>query len=258
MNKVGIVQVRTSSTRLPNKCLLKVYGRSILEHILNRLKMSKQLDEICVATTIDRSDDIIEILAGRLNVSVYRGSVNDVLDRFYHAAESLHADVICRVTADDPFKDPRIMDTFIDDLLKGDYDYVSNTIEPSYPEGIDIEIFRFSALERAWKEAKLPSEREHVTPYIWKNKDIFKLYNERYEKDLSGYRWTLDKAEDWVFIQQVYDRLYTEGKLFYMEDILRLLSEEPWLADINKGTVRNEGYLRSIAGELDALSKADR
>ena len=246
MKTVGIIQVRTTSTRLPKKCLLKINKKTILEHIILRLKFCKTLDSLCVATTTNKTDDIIECISNELEICVFRGSENDVLDRFYQAAKIISADVICRVTADDPFKDPKIIDNFMREFLVNDYDYLSNTIVPSYPEGIDIEIFRFSALEKAWKDAKLQSEREHVTPYIWKNRNLFKICNKRYKKDISSFRWTLDKPEDWVFIQQIYDRLYEPDKIFYMEDILELLEQEPDLIEINKGTVRNEGYLKSI------------
>lgn len=249
MKKVGIIQVRTTSTRLPNKCLLKIFNKSVLEHIVERLKYAKRLDSICIATTTNSTDDVIEQIGNKVNVPVYRGSEDDVLARFYYAAKSIQADIICRVTADDPLKDPHIIDLFIEQFLKGKYDYLSNTIRPTYPEGIDIEIFSFKALEKAWEEAIFPSEREHVTPYIWKNGNQFRLYNVTYSKDLSEWRWTLDKPEDWVFIQQIYDRLYSDEKVFLMEDILKLLHEEPWLMEINKGTVRNEGYLKSIANE---------
>ncbi|MCI8566628.1 MAG: NTP transferase domain-containing protein [Lachnospiraceae bacterium] len=249
MNKVAIIQARTASTRLPRKCLLRVCNKTILEHIVLRLKHANCIDTICIATTTNAEDDIIEDTVQGMEVAIYRGSESDVLDRFYQAAKMTKADIICRVTADDPFKDPEIVDNFMGDFLKGGYDYLSNTIKPTYPEGIDIEIFHFNALEKAWKEATLPSEHEHVTPYIWKRPDIFRLYNEVYEEDLSDMRWTLDKAEDWVFVQQIYEYLYKEKGLFLMKDILELLKKHPELTKINRNTVRNEGYLKSIKEE---------
>lgn len=251
MRTVAIIQARWASTRLPGKCMLQIYHKPLLEHIIDRLRYSKRLDGICVATTTSDTDDVIAELAGKLGIQLYRGSENDVLDRYYQAAKLVDADIICRVTSDDPFKDPKVLDQFIDDFNSGDYDYISNTIVPTYPEGIDIEVFRFSALERAWKEAALPSEHEHVTPYIWKNSDKFRLYNEVWKDNLSKLRWTVDKPEDWVFAQQVYERLYKPGDIFLMEDILKLLKKESWLSTINNHTIRNEGYLKSIAGEKE-------
>ena len=250
MNVVAIIQVRSASTRLPGKCMLKIFGKTILEHIILRVSGAKKVQKICVATTQNQEDDIIERIVRKYNVAVYRGSESDVLDRFYQAAKLLQADIICRITADDPFKDPLILDNFIDDFIAGGYDYLSNTIEPTYPEGIDIEVFNFCSLEKAWEEASLPSEREHVTPYIWKNSRKFNLYNKKHAPDLSHLRWTLDKPEDWVFIQQVYDYLYSPERIFHMADILDLLKKHPDLLKINNKIIRNEGYLKSIKDDL--------
>ncbi len=246
LRKVAIVQVRTSSTRLPKKCLLKIFGRTVLEHIICRVKSAKSIDEIYIATTTDSSDDCLEEIAELCKVKLYRGSENDVLDRFYQVAKLAHADIICRITADDPFKDPIIIDQFMEKFLDASCDYVSNTLIPTYPEGIDIEIFSMQALEKAWREAKKNSEREHVTPYIWKNQQIFKVLNIKNEIDLSNLRWTLDNAIDWVFVQQVYDCLYEKTKIFLMKDILELIEKYPYLKEFNKNIVRNEGYLKSI------------
>ena len=256
LKRVAIIQVRTTSQRLPNKCLLHLFGKTVLEHIIRRLRYAKSIDEICVATTTNTSDDVIEEIAKNAGVHVYRGSEDDVLDRFYQAAKSVRADVICRVTADDPLKDPQVLDKIMQTYSEGRYDYVSNTMKPSYPEGIDIEIFSFKALEKAWQEGNMPSEREHVTPYIWKNPQLFQTYNVENSQDLSANRWTLDNAADWVFIQQIYDFLYRENSIFYMDDVLKLLDEHPYLTKINNHTVRNEGYLKSLAeeiGEVDSL-----
>lgn len=249
MRKVAIIQVRTTSHRLPNKCLLKLFGKTILEHVVNRLKYAKTIDDICIATTINKTDDVIEQLATKGNIPCYRGQEDDVLDRFFQAAKFMKADVICRITADDPLKDPIVLDDMMAVYLDGEYDYVSNTLNPTFPEGIDIEIFSFEALSRAWEEGRLPSEREHVTPYIWKNSDIFHIYSFENVVDLSFYRWTLDRAEDWVFIQQVYEYLYQDREMFYMNDVLVLLKKIPWLAEINSGIIRNEGYIKSIEEE---------
>jgi spore coat polysaccharide biosynthesis protein SpsF len=199
-----------------------------------------------VATTSELADEPIVSLAHECGVSTYLGSVEDVLDRYYQAARMVGADIIVRVTADDPFKDPVVIDEvagrlLVDPLL----DYASNTLEPSYPEGLDIEVFTFSALERAWREASLLSDREHVTPYIWRSPQSFRLANVRCSTDLSALRWTVDYEQDLRFAREIYARLY-RGHVFLMDEILTLLDSEPWLTEINGGFERNAGYFASL------------
>ena len=253
MRKVAIIQARSTSTRLPGKCLLRLYSKTVLEHIIDRLKRVPSLDGICVATTANDGDDAIVETARKAGTSVYRGSEEDVLDRFYQAARQERADVICRITSDDPLKDPGVIEKVMQEFLNNGCDYASNTLKPTYPEGIDVEVFSRGALEKAWREGKLPSEREHVTPYIWKHPKLFKLISVEYDKDLSKLRWTLDYAEDWVFIQQVYDFLYPDDKAFFMKDVLRLLEERPYLKNINAGIIRNEGYMKSLQEDKDGI-----
>ena len=200
-----------------------------------------------MATTTEPIDAALIKLAQDYGVQSYAGSSEDVLDRYFQAAALTGADVVMRITADDPFKDPEVMDLiaekyFADSAL----DYASNTLEPSYPEGLDIEIFSFAALEIAWREAQLPSEREHVTPYIWKNPEKFKLLSIKQQEKLSHLRWTIDYDRDLEFAREVYARLY-KGGIFGMKDILRLLEQEPKLAKINAGIERNAGYIKSLA-----------
>jgi spore coat polysaccharide biosynthesis protein SpsF (cytidylyltransferase family) len=191
-------------------------------------------------------DDVVIGLCEGLGIKYFRGSESDVLDRFYQCTKKFGGKIIVRVTADDPFKEPEVLDKIVEYFLAHpELDYASNTIEPSYPEGLDIEVFSFSALERAWQEARLPSEREHVTPYIWKNPEIFKAANIRHKTDLSHFRWTLDYEEDLRFTREVYARLQQKG-VFLMNDILTLLQGEPELSKINQGIDRNVGYKASL------------
>lgn len=249
MKRIAIMQARTTSTRLPRKVLLRLFEKTVVEHIITRVQAAKLVDGVCVATTTNTTDDEVATIAQACGASVYRGSENDVLDRFYQAAQQEQADVVIRITADDPFKDPAVIDQIVQTFEWSGLDYVSNTLRPTYPEGIDVEVFSMKALVRAWQEATIPSEHEHVTPYIWKHPDRFQIRNVEYRENLSKMRWTLDKPEDWVFIQQVYDALYPKKPLFLMEDILQLLHERPFLAALQSATVRNEGYLKSIAEE---------
>ena len=226
----AIVQARMGSSRLPGKTLMEIANRPLLFHVLTRIQLSKHLQKVVVATTDLPLDDAIEEFAEKHGVDVYRGNPSDVLDRYYCAAKTFGASVIVRVTADDPFKDPLVMDEVIDAFLDsgGRLDYASNTIEPSYPLGLDIEVFRFIALERAWLEATDEFDREHVTPYLWRHPDKFRLLNVRRQEDLSWMRWTLDTKGDLEFTRRVYSELY-QGHPFFMGDILKLLQKNPQL-----------------------------
>ncbi len=235
-----------SSTRLPGKVLLPIVGRPMLTLLIERLRHSKLIDRWVVATSIEIADDPIEAHCSELGVDCFRGSMEDVLDRYYRLAMQYEGEIIVRVTADDPLKDPVVIDKVITHFqAHPELDYASNTIEPTYPEGLDVEVFSFRALEKAWHEAALPSEREHVTPYIWKHSRRFRIANVRHQTDLSSLRWTVDYEEDLQFIREVYKRLY-KGDVFYMEDILALLESEPQLGKINADFERNAGYFTSL------------
>lgn len=249
MKVTAIMQVRTGSTRFPNKVLKEILGKSMLEHTIERVKKAKLIDEIIIATTTERQDDIIEKWANDNGLKCYRGSTEDVLDRYYQAAKKFKVDPIVRLEPDDPLKDPTVVDKIIKFYLdnKDKLDYASNTIKSTFPEGQDVEIFSFAALERAWTEAKKSSEREHVTPYIWNHPDKFRLANVVHEgENLAHLRWTVDYPDDLEFVRQVYARLYKKGKIFSMQDILDLLKKHPELAKINEGHAHYEGYLKSV------------
>lgn len=247
---VAIIQARMGSTRFPGKTLTEICGKPLLQHVIERVQHCELIDEIVVATTENKEDCLIVELCDKLGVKSFAGSENDVLDRFYLCAKKFDADIVVRVTADDPFKDPDVIDRAIKELISDrGLDYVSNTIKPTYPEGIDIEVFAFKALERAWKEAVKISEREHVTPYIWNNPEIFRVSNFENSVNLSDLRWTLDTPQDLEFTREVYKRLFCAGRVFLLKDILALLQKEPELSGINSGIERNAGYKKSILGE---------
>ncbi|PKP51251.1 MAG: acylneuraminate cytidylyltransferase [Candidatus Altiarchaeales archaeon HGW-Altiarchaeales-3] len=165
---------------------------------------------------------------------MFRGSEDDVLDRYYKAAKEVNADVVVRMTSDCPLIDPKVSDKVIETFLNNHCDYCSNCLKRTYPQGLDTEVFSFEALEEAWKEAGEYYQREHVTPYIHENPGKFKLLTVSNDKDLSHLRWTLDTIEDFNFINEIYKRLYNEEKIFYIEDILKILDKEPELIEINK------------------------
>jgi len=241
---VAIVQARMGSTRLPGKVLKVVEGKPLLEHIIDRLKFSNNIDKIVVATTALKEDDAVEELCKNLGAECFRGSAEDVLDRYYRAAIKYRADVIIRITADCPVIDPIIVDKIIDSYKRGagEYDYFSN-IYPTrtYPQGLDVEIFSFKALEEAWENAVNASDREHVTPYIYMHPEKFRICNYKDKRNFSRYRWTVDTSEDLRLIKEIYGALYKKNKMFLHDDILELMEKRPELPKINE-MIRQKKY----------------
>ena len=229
-----ILQARTGSTRLPRKVLRKILGKTILEHIIMRLNAAKMIDNIIVATTNAREDGEIVTIAGNLGTKSYQGSVDDVLDRFYWAAKQFSLQHIVRITADCPLMDPAVVDEGAAKYFSSGSDYCSNVLARTFPDGEDVEIFSFAALEKAWKEAKLSYDREHVTTYIRNHPEKFKLANFRSDLNIADKRWTLDREEDFIFIKRVYDALYAGNPSFGMQDILNFLKENTAIEEINK------------------------
>lgn len=247
MHTAAVIQARMGSTRLSGKVMLEISGKPVLWHVINRVSKSKLIDWLVVATTTNCEDDTIEKFCNQIHIPVYRGSEDDVLDRYYQCARKFDIENIVRITADCPLHDSSVIDLVIERYRQGNYDYVSNIDPPTYPDGIDVEVFSFQALDSAWRDASLVSEREHVTPYIRKHGDIFKISNVTNKENLSSYRWTLDQAEDFEFIQKIY-RKFKESNVdeFYMKDIIGLLEKNPELISINSAIKRNEGYIKSV------------
>ncbi|MBD2464243.1 glycosyltransferase family protein [Oscillatoria sp. FACHB-1407] len=238
MKTAAIIQARMGSTRLPGKVMKLLCGKTVLSHVITRVKACPLVDEVIVATTTQSADDAIAQEAEKAGVSCFRGSENDVLERYYLAAQKYNADVVVRVTSDCPLLDPEVLENLLDYFSMMDdaglsIDYLSNTLERSYPIGLDAEVFTFNTLEIAYHNADQPYEREHVTPYIYQHPQIFALHNQHYDEDLSHYRWTLDTPEDLEFIEAVYQALYQPDRLFMMDDILELLKAKPHLTQIN-------------------------
>ena len=246
---VAIIQARMGSTRLPGKVMKEIVGKPMLWHVINRVKHAEELDDIVIATTNLKEDIQILDLASEIGVKSYAGSENDVLDRYYQAAMMSKADVIVRITADCPLADPNVINKVIRYYRINDFDYVSTSIKPTFPDGIDVEVFSFASLEKVWSESKLASEREHVTPYIWKNPNLFKIKNYENEFDISYMRWSVDEESDLEFVREIYGLLYMENKLFYMKDVIDLLLKNSELTGINKDIARNEGYLKSLKAD---------
>ena len=245
---LAIIQARMGSTRLPGKVLLPIVdNKGALELMLERVRRARQLQKIVVATTTSPRDDRLVDLCKHLGYEYFRGNEVDVLDRYYRTALAFgSAEVVVRLTADCPLHDPVVIDKFVSCFLDSQVDYVSDANPPTFPDGLDTEVFSFSVLEKVWKEARLKSEREHVTPYIRKHADMFKIATVECEKDLSGHRWTLDEKEDYEFIKHIYKNLYKKNQVFGMEEILGFLAKHPEFEAINKHISRNEGYQKSL------------
>jgi len=247
-----IIQARMGSSRLPGKTLMNLAGKPLLGHLIDRVQVSTHVKSVVVATTTRKSDNKIAAYARKRNLPVFRGSEEDVLDRFYQAATLFKADPLVRVTPDCPLHDPQVLDRVITTFLEDDYDYVSNAITPTYPDGLDAEIFTYAALRKAWSEARLPSEREHVTAYMVNHPHLFRLHNvEKEGLDLSHLRWTVDTARDFEFVRRIYAKMKVDRPLFSMDDVLAVLDRHPELLAINQGIDRNEGYAKSL--EKDKL-----
>ncbi len=246
MMLAAIIQARMGSSRLPGKVMEDISGKPMLWHIIERLKKARLIDKIIIATTEREADKPILKLAEDSGAAGYAGDEADVLDRYYQAATKYGAAAVVRITADCPLIDPGVTDKVIQRYLKGDCDYTANTLEWTYPDGLAVEVFSYAALETAWQEARWASEREHVTPYIKKNPDKFRLVNVGSKVNLSHLRWSVDRKEDLEFVRQVYKYLYQEGQIFYMADILELLGKHPELTRINRGIPSDEGYAKSL------------
>ena len=232
---VIILQARMGASRLPGKPLKQVLGRPLLSYQIERLRRSQLADEIIVATTTEQEDDQIVKFCEEEHINFFRGSALDVLDRYYQAAKSVKADVIVRVTGDCPLIDPEVTDKVIKFYLDHlpEYDYVSNSLERSYPRGLATEIFYMALLEEGAEKAKLPPEREHVTVYFYTHPDRFSLKNVGQPIDMSKYRWTVDTSEDLELITKILESLYLNNPTFKTDDILHLLDRHPEWKQIN-------------------------
>jgi spore coat polysaccharide biosynthesis protein SpsF len=239
MNIAAIIQARMGSTRLPGKILETICGKPLLQHVVERIKKVQTIDEIVIATTTSEKDTILTGEAITMEgASIFRGSEEDVLERYYRAAQKVGAEVIVRITADCPLIDPVIIDAMVGSYLKkstGDnsVDYLSNTLVRTFPRGLDAEVFSFEVLERAFNEAKEEYQREHVTPYIWQNPEIFTLECFKNEEDLSFHRWTVDEEEDLRLVREIYKELYREGHCFLLNEVVDLFRRQPQLLEIN-------------------------
>ena len=239
MNKiVAIIQARMGSSRLPGKVLMEICGEPMLAWVVNRARQAKLIHEIIVATTVDKIDDSIEKFCQDSQITCFRGSSADVLDRYYQAARTFQADGIVRLTADCPLVDPELIDDAITAFLSSNVDFAANRLPPpfqrSYPIGLDVEVVSMAALERTWKESTALYEREHVFPYIYEKKGRFNILILDNDVNYGEYRWTVDTRADLNFIQAVLNKLNCP-KDFSWKEIVGLLEKYPDLMKINMG-----------------------
>jgi spore coat polysaccharide biosynthesis protein SpsF len=232
MKIVAIVQARMGSSRLPRKVLKDLGGATVLDRVLNRLGRSRLIQESLVATTTEPGDDAIVEHCERTGRKIFRGSEQDVLDRYYQAAKYMDADAVVRITSDCPVIDPEVTDATIRAFLDRRADYASNTLVRSFPRGLDTEVMTMQALDRAWGESRKPHQREHVTPYIYEHPDEFKLHGIENETDCSQHRWTVDTPEDLQLLQAIYARFGGRDD-FGWREVLELVEGDPSLAEIN-------------------------
>ena len=251
MNVVALIQARMGSSRFPGKVLEDLGGEPMLWRVVSRVRKASRVNQVMVATTDQEIDDLVARFCEERNINCFRGNEQDVLDRFYQAARAYQADVVVRITADCPLIDSSVIDKILARFELGDCDYVSNVFRYTYPDGLDTEVFSFAALERAWHEARKPSEREHVTPYL--RTDRFRTANVESEVPVSPaqYRWTVDHPADLDFVRKVY-RAFSGNGDFGFKEVFELLKERPDLATIQVETISNEGYFKSLYQQAKA------
>ena len=250
---LAILQARFSSSRLPGKVLKMILQKEMLLHQIERIQLSRKIDKLIVATSLEASDDLIEGMCLKNDILCYRGSLTNVLDRFFQCASKYDPQHIVRLTGDCPLVDYRILDDVIEHHLKGGFDYTTNAFIATYPDGLDVEVMTYKTLSKVWQNATLPSEKEHVTLFINQHYQDFLIGHYVYCRDISYLRWTVDEPEDFNFVVQVYQKLYPINQQFLMDDILELLEREPHLKNINCTFLRNEGLKQSFIQDKEFL-----
>lgn len=248
MKIIAIVQARMGSTRLPNKAMKPIGGIPMIELLLNRLAQSKEVNQIIVATSIDERNFSLVSHVRKLGYHCEQGSENDVLDRYIQVAKKYLADIVVRITGDCPLVDPDLVDECIRRFRTKKVDYLSNTNPPTYPDGLDVEIFTYTALERAYRETNDPFDREHVTPYLRKQ-DKFRIASLQHSQDLSDSRWTVDEPADLVVVEKVFEHFYPR-KNFSWTEVLSLQLQHPYLFSTNQHLLRNQGATMGTGQKL--------
>lgn len=242
---VAFIQARTSSTRFPGKVLKPILGKAMLELEVERARACQTIDRVVIVTSVLPEDQQIVELGKRIGIDVFCGSLENVLDRFYQAAKKFKPDHIVRLTGDCPLIDAQVVDDLVRLYLEKKCDYGTNCMPPTYPDGLDAEVFSIKVLREAWQEASLPSHLEHISLFFEEQPKRFKIENLACNRDLSALRWTVDEPEDFEFVRAVFENLYQNENQFQMDDVLDLMKRKPELALMNQRFTRNEGLLKS-------------
>ena len=247
-----IIQARMGSTRLPGKVLLDVTkGKPVLYYVINQLKHCKSIEEIIVATTTLQEDDKIVQFCMDNKVSCFRGDSKNVLERHYRCAEKFSLSKIIRMPSDKPLLDPEVVDQIVEVFNSNSYDYVTNFLPSTFPGGTEVEVLSFDSLKKSWGNAALPSEKEHVTNYIYNNRNDFRIFNVVNSEDLSNFRWAVDRIEDLRLVREIVSRIHKSPIL--IKDILELFKNEPSLVEINKQVDGNESNAKSEKEDKEFL-----
>lgn len=236
-----IIQARTSSSRLPGKVLMPVNGKPILEWQTRRVLQTASIDQVVMATSVESSDDEVELIANRCGIPAVRGSLKNVFSRFTKAVDIFGSKIVIRITGDCPLYMPKLCEIMLDEFKRSSVDYLSNTLAPTYPDGCDIEIFSASALKSLESMQLTSSELEHVTQGLYQRNKDFNCKNFSNKVDESAHRWTLDTSDDLKFIRKIYEKFIGSETIFEYEDVVSFLRENPGLARYNDGTKRNSG-----------------
>jgi len=240
-----MIQTRIGSKRFPNKVLAKIENVPMIVHVINRIKKIKKIEQIILITTRKEEDRILLKMAKNSGINGFAGDTLDVLNRYYQCALQYNADPIIRITGDCPLIDPSIVEKMLNFYMKNNYDYVTNIFPPTFPDGLDTEIFSFKTLQKIAHKAKLTSDREHVTSYIKNHPNEFRIFNYENKNDLSGLRWTVDEEIDLQLVRTIYAKMKPKI-VFPMEIIMKMISKNPEILQINSRINRNEGYLKSL------------
>jgi spore coat polysaccharide biosynthesis protein SpsF len=247
-----IIQARMGSSRLPGKVMMEVNNKeNVLDFVINQIKNAIMIDEIVVATSNLIEDKIIVEYLKKKNIKTFLGNPTDLLDRYFQCAKKFSYETIVRITADNPLIDPKIIDVVIKKIKNKEFDYVSNSLTRTFPHGTEVEVFSFNSLKDAWKNSRLPSEREHVTPYIKNHPEKFKIFNVENNENYSQYRWTVDHLNDLKLVRKITKRI--ESRPIFIQDIVELLKNEPELMKINESNIHNEGFLKSLKEDKEFL-----
>ena len=252
-----IIQARMKSQRLPGKVMMNVEENNpLLNSVISQIEFSKLTEKFVIATSDSKEDDTISEVLKNKTIDCFRGDELDVLDRYYQCAKKFSFSTIIRIPADKPLIDPFLVDKVINFFDSNSFDYVTTFLPPTFPSGTEVEIFSFSALENAWNNAKLPSEREHVTPYFYNNKNKFKIFNYENEKNISKFRYAVDRIEDLELVKILMSRI--KKRPIVLEDILEQFNADPSLININKDIDYYEGYEKSKKEDIDFLNSKNK